>query len=111
MSITLLVLNVLIFFKKFCDFCLFHFTYKVTEPREDKCLVTRDGGAWWAAVYGVAESDMTEATSQQQQQPKFTSWFLATQRLEVLQLLFQVTSFIPDLVILYAAEWFYLLAL
>ena len=21
-----------------------------------------DGGAWWAAVYGVAESDMTEAT-------------------------------------------------
>ena len=22
----------------------------------------RDGGAWWAAVYGVAESDMTEAT-------------------------------------------------
>ena len=27
-----------------------------------------DGGAWWAAVYGVAESDMTEATQQQQQQ-------------------------------------------
>ena len=22
----------------------------------------RDRGAWWAAVYGVAESDMTEAT-------------------------------------------------
>ena len=22
----------------------------------------RDGGAWWAAVYVVAESDMTEAT-------------------------------------------------
>ena len=22
----------------------------------------RDGGAWWAAVYGVAESDMTEVT-------------------------------------------------
>ena len=21
-----------------------------------------DGGAWWAAVYGVAESDTTEAT-------------------------------------------------
>ena len=21
-----------------------------------------DGGAWWAAIYGVAESDMTEAT-------------------------------------------------
>ena len=27
----------------------------------------RDGGAWWAAVYGVAQSDTTEATSQQQQ--------------------------------------------
>ena len=26
-----------------------------------------DGGAWWAAVCGVAESDTTEATSQQQQ--------------------------------------------
>ena len=22
----------------------------------------RDGGAWWAAIYGVAESDTTEAT-------------------------------------------------
>ena len=27
-----------------------------------------DGGAWWAAVYGVAESDMTEVIYQQQQQ-------------------------------------------
>ena len=27
------------------------------------CLETpRDGGAWWAAVYGVAESDMAEVT-------------------------------------------------
>ena len=26
----------------------------------------RDGGAWWAAVYGVAESDTTEVTWQQQ---------------------------------------------
>ena len=25
-------------------------------------------GAWWAAIYGVAESDTTEATWQQQQQ-------------------------------------------
>ena len=27
-----------------------------------------DGGAWWAAVHGVSESDMTEASEQQQQQ-------------------------------------------
>ena len=27
-----------------------------------------DGGAWWAAIYGVALKDMTEATQQQQQQ-------------------------------------------
>ena len=26
----------------------------------------RDGGAWWAAIYGVAESDTTEATWKQQ---------------------------------------------
>ena len=26
------------------------------------------GGAWWAAVYGVAQLDTTEATQQQQQQ-------------------------------------------
>ena len=25
----------------------------------------RDGGGWWAAVYGIAESDTTEATQQQ----------------------------------------------
>ena len=26
-----------------------------------------DGGAWWAAVYALAESDTTEVTQQQQQ--------------------------------------------
>ena len=32
-------------------------------PFQCSCLENpRDGGAWWAAVYGVAELDMTEAT-------------------------------------------------
>ena len=39
------------------------------NPFQYSCLENpRDRGAWWAAVYGVAESDMTEATYQQQQQ-------------------------------------------
>ena len=34
-----------------------------------------DGGAWWAAIYGVAQSqDTTEATQQQQQQRQKASW-------------------------------------
>ena len=33
------------------------------NPLHCPCLENpRDGGAWWAAIYGVAESDMTEAT-------------------------------------------------
>ena len=33
------------------------------NPLQCSCLENPgDGGAWWAAVYGVAESDMTEVT-------------------------------------------------
>ena len=33
------------------------------NPLQHSCLENpRDGGAWWAAVYGVAQSDMTEVT-------------------------------------------------
>ena len=33
------------------------------SPLQCSCLeIPRDGGAWWAAVYGVTESDMTEVT-------------------------------------------------
>ena len=41
------------------------------NPLQCSCLENpRDGGALWAAVHRVAESDTTEATLQQQQQPK-----------------------------------------
>ena len=37
------------------------------NPLQSSCLENpRDGGAWWAATYGLAESDTTEATLQQQ---------------------------------------------
>ena len=33
------------------------------NPLQCSCLENpRDSGAWWAAVYGVTESDTTEAT-------------------------------------------------
>ena len=47
----------------------FHFSLSCTgegngNPLQCSCLENpRDGGAWWAAIYGVAESDMTEATA------------------------------------------------
>ena len=46
----------------------FHFSLSCTgegngNPLQCSCLENpRDRGAWWAAVYGVAESDMTEVT-------------------------------------------------
>ena len=33
------------------------------KPLQCSCLETpRDGGAWWAAIYGVTESDTAEVT-------------------------------------------------
>ena len=37
------------------------------NPLQCSCLEDpRDGGAWWADVYGVAQKDTAEATQQQQ---------------------------------------------
>ena len=45
------------------------------NPLQCSCLENpRDGGAWWAAVYGVAQLDTTEATWQQQQQQQQQSF-------------------------------------
>ena len=52
----------------------FHFSLSCIRegngnPLQCSCLENpRDGGSWWAAVYGVTESDTTEATQLQQQQ-------------------------------------------
>ena len=56
-----------------------HFSLSCTgegngKPLQCSCLENpRDGGAWWAAVYGVTQSDMTEVTKQQQPQQKYHS--------------------------------------
>ena len=52
------------------DWTRLHFHFSLScigegngNPLQCSCMETpRDGGAWWAAVYGVAESDMAEAT-------------------------------------------------
>ena len=45
------------------------------NPLQCSCLENlRDGGAWWAAVYGVAVLDTTEATGRQQQQQQQQPW-------------------------------------
>ena len=40
------------------------------NPLQCSCLENpRDGGAWWAAVYGVTQSDTTEAAAAAEQGP------------------------------------------
>ena len=45
------------------------------NPLQYSCLENpRDRGAWWVALYGVTQSDTTEATWQQQQQHSFSAF-------------------------------------
>ena len=58
----------------------FHFSLSCTgegngNPLQCSCLENpRDGGAWWAAVYGVTQSDMTEATKQKDRKQEQNVW-------------------------------------
>ena len=45
----------------------------------------RDGGAWWAAVYGVTQSDTTEVTQQQQQRGPTGGDILGSQKTWILR--------------------------
>ena len=46
--------------------CLFVFFFSASRSQflPSSCLENpRDGGAWWAAVYGVAQGDLAEAAA------------------------------------------------
>ena len=46
-----------------CQYLVLHHGEGSGTPLQWSCLENpRDGGAWWAAAYEVAESDMTEVT-------------------------------------------------
>ena len=53
------------------------------NPLQYSCLENpRDRGAWWAAAFGVTQSDTTEATQQQQQQQIYRLFSLDSKFLE-----------------------------
>ena len=56
------------------------------NPLQCSCLeIPRDGGAWWAAVYGVTQSRTRLKRQQQQQQQPVACWLLCQGRGGVLQ--------------------------